>query len=77
MNCVKCGKPVEHSGHLCSYPPYTTNNVFSIDEAIWKLTQKMVLYEDMLTLLNCMYDDIECTWIGDIQPLLARAEKLK
>lgn len=81
MNCVKCGRPIESSGHLCGYPPYTTNSVSTTDEAIWKLTQQIVLYNDMVEELRYLYTKLTSEHFSndaiDVLMLLDRAEKLK
>jgi hypothetical protein len=57
------------------------NNPYNNDEAIWKLTQKMRLYEDMVKALvgvleMTVYEGYD-EEMENIKSLLSRAEKLK
>jgi len=80
MNCLKCGRPLEHSGHECNWR-IETPSYYNNDKELYRLVQKLSLYNDMVEILKYLKNVLEKEGYPDdarfVQLLLDRAEKIK
>jgi hypothetical protein len=81
MNCVKCGRPLEHSGHSCDWENNYALSIYGNEKAIDILVQKLRLYDDMIEVIKLAIDWWSYQTGSDFKELaqstLDRAEKLK